>query len=64
MIATGTFAPWTQLSRVSDTVVVLFGLLLWASCVVSVCWLGLRAMSAGRHKWKKHKNGRQSKQRA
>lgn len=51
-----------RVSDVGDWVVVLFGLLLWVSCVVSLFALGMRAMSTGRYKRAKHKRGRQAKQ--
>jgi hypothetical protein len=55
MIATGSYAPWDRLSDVGDWVVVLFGLLLWVSCVFSLFRLGVRAMSTRRYKQAKHK---------
>jgi hypothetical protein len=55
MIATGSYALWDRLSDVGDWVVVLFGLLLWASCVFSLFCLGVRAMSTRRYKQAKHK---------
>ena len=55
MIATGSYALWDRLSDVGDWVVVLFGLLLWVSCVFSLFCLGVRAMSTRRYKQTKHK---------
>ena len=55
MIATGSYALWDRLSDVGDWVVVLFGLLLWVTCVFSLFCLGVRAMSTRRYKQTKHK---------
>jgi hypothetical protein len=55
MIATGSCALWDRLSDVGDWVVVLFGLLLWASCIFGLFCLGVRAMSTRRYKQVKHK---------
>lgn len=60
-IATGSFPPWDRLSNVSDWIVVVFGMLLWVSCLFSLLCLGMRAMSTGRYKRAKHKNGKQAK---
>jgi hypothetical protein len=51
-----------RISDVSDWVVVLFGLLLWASCLLSLLALGVHAMSIGRSKRARHKRSRQAKQ--
>jgi hypothetical protein len=37
---------WIRLSSAVDWVVVIFGLALWVIGALSICWFGLRVMSA------------------
>jgi hypothetical protein len=45
-------------SDLGNWVVVLFGLLLWASCLFALCALGIRAMFSGRCARPKHHRNR------
>jgi hypothetical protein len=58
MIATRSYAPWERVSDAGNWVVVVFGILLWASCVFSLVCLGMRAMSSGRYRRVKQKRGK------
>jgi len=61
MMAIGFYAGWDRLAAVGDCVVALFGFLLCASCIFSLFWLGVRAMSTGRYNPVKHKRGRRTR---
>jgi type IV secretory pathway TrbD component len=64
MIATLFPAPWERLSEIGDWVIVLFGMALWAVCLLSLFQLGVRAISAARHKLRKRRTARHAKQRS
>ncbi len=64
LIAMSFYPPWDRLSRLSDWIVVVFGMLIWACCVFSPLWLGMRAMSTERYKGARRKRARPAKERA
>jgi hypothetical protein len=60
--ATTSCVPWDQLSRIGDWLVVVFGMILWISYLVSLACLGMHAVLTRRDKGKKHKGSRHAKQ--
>jgi hypothetical protein len=63
LVGMGSHALWNRLSDMSDRVVVLFGLLLWAICVFCVFCLGMRAISTTGCKRSRHEPGQGSRRR-
>lgn len=52
MIAARSYPPW--LSDVGNWVVVLFGLLLWVSCLITLLCVGMRGIFGKQSKCPKH----------